>query len=94
MNSSRTTASPRLVRTLWMPDVRRHGSGRGGGGGAAAMAANSCRAHSVLPWVSSSTASASRSSVSTSTSSAAYRSISADSGRTDQSAAECSLASR
>ena len=36
-----------------VPDVRRHGSARGGGGGAAAMAANSCRAHSVLPCSSS-----------------------------------------
>ena len=88
-HSSRTMARPRRVRTRWMPEVRRHGSGRGGGGPALSTAANSCRAHSSLPWATSSAASASRSSTRTSTSSAAYRSQSSGSGRVDQSAAAC-----
>src|SRR3984957_10524095 len=71
IQSSRTTASPRRDWTRWMPEVRRHGSARAAAGLAASAAANSWRAHSVLPCSASSAASASRSSISTSTSSAA-----------------------
>ena len=49
--SSATYASPRRVRTRWMPEVRRHGSARGSVGvpAPAASAANSSAAHSSLP---------------------------------------------
>ena len=70
-HSARTAASGRGLRTLWMPDVRRHGSARGAGGGAVRTASNSCSAKPSLPCSASMSASRSRSSTSTSTSSAA-----------------------
>ncbi len=83
---------PARSRSVCVPDVRRHGSGRGAGGPAVRTASNSCAAHSDLPASSSRSPSAWRSGTSTSTSSAAYRSQSSGSGRVDQSTAECSLA--
>ena len=59
--SARTTARLRGLRTLWMPDVRRHGSARGGCGAAARTAANSCSAQASLPCASRSRCTASRS---------------------------------
>ena len=72
-HSARTRASARAPRTLWMPDVRRHGSGRGGATrpAEATSAANSSWAQSSLPCSDSSASSLSRSATSSSTSSAA-----------------------
>ena len=71
IHNSRTVASWRGLRNVWICEVRRHRSGRGGLGARVRMYSNSSAAQSVLPCDASSVAIASRSSSSTSTSRAA-----------------------
>ncbi len=68
--SSRTMATERRERRVFMPDVRRQGSTRSVGAQVSSEV-NSWRAHSDLPWAARSTPIRLRSSVSTSTSRAA-----------------------